>query len=126
MLLGGWAGLARTTLDTSTDEGKRLHAWAEENVFEIQSCPHDWLFPQCSAVKARGNGRYLGMVGSAKLTAESIAAGIEEVTTDQSIIAIARAISVQVQSEGGAEDAISFIDKMATSFLYPWPIKNEP
>ena len=66
------------------------------------------------------------MVGSAKLTAESIAAGIEEVTTDQSIIATARAISVQVQSEGGVENAISFIDKMATSFSYPWPIKDEP
>jgi sterol 3beta-glucosyltransferase len=161
VLLGGWAGLTRATLDTSTDEGKRLHTWAEENVFEIELCPHDWLFPQCSAVvhhggagtlaagiragcptivcatqgdqpfhgsivQARGIGRYLGMVGSAKLTAESIAAGIEEVTTDQSIIAIARAISVQVQSEGGVENAISFIDKMATSFSYPWPIKDEP
>ena len=40
--------------DTSTDEGKRLHAWAEENVFEIESCPHDWLFPQCSAVVHHG------------------------------------------------------------------------
>ena len=45
VLLGGWAGLTRASLDTSTDEGKRLYAWAEENVFEIESCPHDWLFP---------------------------------------------------------------------------------
>ena len=65
------------------------------------------------------------MVGSAKLTAETIAAGIEEVMTDQSIIAAARAIGEQVQSEVGVENAISFIDKMATSFSYPWPIKNE-
>jgi sterol 3beta-glucosyltransferase len=160
VLLGGWAGLTRASLDTSTDEGKRLYAWAEENVFEIESCPHDWLFPQCAAVvhhggagtlaagiragcptivcatqgdqpfhgsivQARGIGRYLGMVGSPKLTAGSIAAGIKEVMTDQSIISAARAISAQVQSEEGVENAISFIDKMATSFSYPWPIKNE-
>jgi sterol 3beta-glucosyltransferase len=160
VLLGGWAGLTRESLDTSTDEGKRLYAWAEENVFEIESCPHDWLFPQCSAVvhhggagtlaagiragcptivcatqgdqpfhgslvQARGIGRYLGMIGSPKLTAESLSAGIEEVTTDQSIIAAAQAMSPQVQSEDGVANAISFIDKMATSFSYPWPIKNE-
>ena len=64
------------------------------------------------------------MVGSAKLTAESIAVGIEEVMTDPSIIAAARAIGAQVQSEDGVKNAISFIDKMATSFSYPWPIKN--
>ena len=160
VLLGGWAGLTRASLDASTDEGKRLYAWAEENVFEIESCPHDWLFPQCAAVvhhggagtlaagiragcptivcatqgdqpfhgslvQARGIGRYLGMLGSPKLTAESLSAGIEEVTTDQSIIAAAQAISAQVQSEDGVANAISFIDKMATSFSYPWPIKNE-
>ncbi|NRB39786.1 MAG: glycosyltransferase family 1 protein [Pseudomonadales bacterium] len=160
VLLGGWAGLTRAALDTSTDEGKRLHAWAEENVFEIDSCPHDWLFPQCAAVvhhggagtlaagiragcptivcamqgdqpfhgslvQAKGIGRYLGMVGSPKLSADSIAAGIAEVTTDPAISAAAQAISVQVQSEDGLANAISFIDKMATSFSYPWPIKNQ-
>ncbi|MEE8308552.1 MAG: glycosyltransferase [Gammaproteobacteria bacterium] len=158
VLLGGWAGLTRATLDTSTDEGKRLHTWAEENVIEIESCPHDWLFPQSAAVvhhggagtlaagiragcptivcatqgdqpfhgsivQARGIGRYLGMVGSPKLTAESIAAGIKEVTTDQSIVAAARAIGDQVRAEDGLANAISFIDKMAASFSYPWPIK---
>ncbi len=160
VLLGGWAGLTRASLDTSTDEGKHLYAWAQENVYEIESCPHDWLFPQCAAVvhhggagtlaagiragcptivcatqgdqpfhgsivQARGIGKYLGMVGSGKLTAESIAAGIEKVTTDQSIIAAAETISAQVQSEDGVADAISFIDKMATSFSYPWPIRNK-
>jgi sterol 3beta-glucosyltransferase len=160
VLLGGWAGLTRSSLDNSTDEGKHLYAWAKENVFEIESCPHDWLFPQCAAVvhhggagtlaagiragcptivcatqgdqpfhgsivQARGVGKYLGMVGSTKLTAESMAAGIKEVMTDQSIIAAARAIGAQVQSEDGVTNAISFIDKMATSFSYPWPIKNE-
>ena len=65
------------------------------------------------------------MVGSPKLTAETIAAGIKEVTTDQAIIAAARAIGEQVLSEDGVANAISFIDKMATSFSYPWPIKKE-
>lgn len=54
ILLGGWAGLRRDALDTSNDEGLALYQWAEENVFEIDSCPHDWLFPQCSAVIHHG------------------------------------------------------------------------
>jgi len=78
-----------------------------------------------SLVQARGIGRYLGMVGSSKLTAERIAAGIKKVTTDQAIIAAARSIGEQVQPEDGVVNAISFIGKMATSFSYPWPIKNE-
>ncbi|MCP4361913.1 MAG: glycosyltransferase family 1 protein, partial [Chloroflexi bacterium] len=103
VLLGGWAGLTREALDTSTEEGKQLYAWAEENVFEIESCPHDWLFPQCAAVvhhggagtlaagiragrptivcatqgdqpfhgslvQTQGIGKYLGMIGSSKVT----------------------------------------------------------
>ncbi|NRB39930.1 MAG: glycosyltransferase family 1 protein [Pseudomonadales bacterium] len=161
VMLGGWAGLTRETLDTSTEDGKQLYAWAKENVFEIDSCPHDWLFPQCAAVvhhggagtlaagiragcptivcamqgdqpfhgslvQARGIGRYLGMVGSPTLTPEGIAAGIKAVTTDQAIIAAASAMSEQVQSEEGLANAVRFIDKMATSFSYPWPIKHNP
>ena len=79
-----------------------------------------------SLVQVQGIGRYLGMVGSSKLTAESIAAGIKEVTTDQAIGVAARTIGEQVRAEDGVANAISFIDKMATSFSYPWPIKNEP
>jgi UDP:flavonoid glycosyltransferase YjiC (YdhE family) len=63
----------------------------------------------------------LGIVGSAKLTAEILAEGIEAVTTDQSIIAAAQTMNVQVQSEDGLANAINFIDKMAMSFKYPWP-----
>lgn len=160
VLLGGWAGLTREALDTSTDEGQRLYAWAEENVFEVESCPHDWLFPQCAAVvhhggagtlaagiragrptivcatqgdqpfhgslvEARGAGKYMGMIGSSKVTAESVAAAIQEVTIDEAILAAAEAMSVQVQAEDGVARAISFIDEMAASFSYPWPIKNE-
>jgi sterol 3beta-glucosyltransferase len=159
VLSGGWAGLTRESLDLSTDEGKHLHAWAAENVFEIESCPHDWLFPQCAAVvhhggagtlaagiragcptivcatqgdqmfhgsivEARGIGRYLGMVGSATLSAERLAAGIEEVTTNPSIKAAVGVMSTQVQLEDGVANAISFIDKMAATFEYPWPCQK--
>ncbi len=54
ILLGGWAGLSRNALDTSTEEGQQLYAWAQQNVFEIDDCPHDWLFPQCAAVIHHG------------------------------------------------------------------------
>jgi sterol 3beta-glucosyltransferase len=156
VLLGGWAGLTRDALDTSTEEGRRLHAWAEENVFEIEACPHDWLFPQCSAVvhhggagtlaagiragkptivcatqgdqpfhgsiaQARGVGRYLGMVGSPKLTPEKVAAGITEVTTDPAILAAADAMGEQVRAEDGVGTAIDFMDRAVVSFRYPWP-----
>ena len=50
VLLGGWAGLTRQVLDTSTEQGQVLQAWAKDNVIEIDSCPHDWLFPKCAAV----------------------------------------------------------------------------
>jgi hypothetical protein len=63
-------------------------------------------------------------LNSADYVATHIAVAIEEVTTDQAIIAPARAISVQVQSEHGVEKAISSIDKIATSFSSPWPLKN--
>jgi sterol 3beta-glucosyltransferase len=159
VLSGGWAGLTREALDMSTDEGKHLYAWAAENVFEIESCPHDWLFPQCAAVvhhggagtlaagiragcptivcatqgdqpfhgsivEAQGLGRYLGMVGSAALSAERLAAGMEEVTTNQSIKAAVGVMSTQVQLEDGVANAIGFIDKMAASFEYPWPCQK--
>jgi len=160
ILLGGWAGLTRETLDTSTEEGKRLYAWAESNILEIDSCPHDWLFPQCAAVvhhggagtlaagiragsptivcamqgdqpfhgslvQTQGIGKYMGMIGSPKLTADSIATAIKSVTTDKDIITAAKAMSFQVQSEDGLENAISFIDHMVTTFSYPWAIKSE-
>ena len=50
------------------------------------------------------------MVGFPSLTAESVTAGIKEVTTDQAIIAATRAIGEQVQQEDGVTYAIGFID----------------
>ena len=51
--MGGQGSLVRS-LDRTTQEGELLYAWSVENVFEINSCPHDWLFPQCSAVVHHG------------------------------------------------------------------------
>lgn len=54
VLLGGWAGLTAQVLDTSTEAGKALAKYAAENIIELQSCPHDWLFPHCAAVVHHG------------------------------------------------------------------------
>eukprot|EP00966_Prymnesium_polylepis_P254258 5876059-Prymnesium_polylepis.1 len=54
ILLGGWAGLTAQVLDTSTEEGQRLAAYAAAHVLELPSCPHDWLFPRCAAVVHHG------------------------------------------------------------------------
>ena len=54
VLLGGWAGLSREAIDTSSESGRQLYEWAAANVYEIDSVPHDWLFPQCSAVVHHG------------------------------------------------------------------------
>lgn len=158
VLLGGWAGLTRDSLDTSTQEGARLFDWAQQNVFEVQSVPHDWLFPHCRAVvhhggagtlaagvragcptivcamqgdqpfhgslvQTRGLGRYLGMVGSAKVTSASIAAGIREVISDEAFAITAKALGEQARREDGAKNALEFIDKMAAEFSYPWPTR---
>lgn len=54
VLLGGWAGLSREALDSSTPRGEALYEWAQSNIYEIDSCPHDWLFPQCSVIVHHG------------------------------------------------------------------------
>jgi sterol 3beta-glucosyltransferase len=158
LLLGGWAGLTRESLDRSTSQGQKLYEWAQMNVFEIDACPHEWLFPQCAAVvhhggagtlaagiragipsiicatqgdqpfhgslvKRAGIGKYLGIIGAKALTADALAEGITEVMTDHSIINAAREMSNNVQQEDGVMDAIDFIDKMAMSYIYPWPLK---
>ena len=54
ILLGGWAGLTAEVLDTATEEGKALKDYAAANIFELPSCPHDWLFARCAAVVHHG------------------------------------------------------------------------
>jgi UDP:flavonoid glycosyltransferase YjiC (YdhE family) len=61
------------------------------------------------------------MVGSPKLTAKSIAAGIKEVTTEKTIAAAAEVIGKKVRAEDGLANATRFIDKMTASFKFPWP-----
>uniref|UniRef100_A0A7S0AT16 Glycosyltransferase family 28 N-terminal domain-containing protein n=1 Tax=Pyrodinium bahamense TaxID=73915 RepID=A0A7S0AT16_9DINO len=158
VLLGGWAGLSREALDMSSDEGRQLHAWAEENVAEVDSCPHDWLFPQCAVVihhggvgtlaagiragcptivcayqgdqpfhgsiaQAKGIGKYLGMVGT--IPAEKLADAIKEVVADKAMAATVKAMGEMVRAEDGPGNAIAFMDRMATSFQYPWPTKRQ-
>ena len=159
LLLGGWAGLTRESLDRSSSEGQKLYEWAQMNVFEIDACPHEWLFPQCAAVvhhggagtiaagiragvpsivcaiqgdqpfygslvRRAGVGKYLGMIGSKALTADALAEGITAVITSQSVINEARKMRSKVQQEDGVMNAIDFIDKMAVSYRYPWPLKK--
>ncbi|MEM8728565.1 MAG: glycosyltransferase [Pseudomonadota bacterium] len=54
ILLGGWAGLSRESLDLSTHEGRELYDWSQAHIYELDACPHEWLFPQCSAVVHHG------------------------------------------------------------------------
>ena len=54
ILLGGWAGLTAQVLDTTTEEGRRLAAYAASHVLELPSCPHEYLFPSCAAVVHHG------------------------------------------------------------------------
>ena len=54
VLLGGWAGLSREALDTSAPQGRELYEWAAQHVYEIDSAPHDWLFPRCSVIVHHG------------------------------------------------------------------------
>jgi sterol 3beta-glucosyltransferase len=109
LLLGGWAGLTRESLDRSTSEGQKLYEWAQVNVFEIDACPHEWLFPQCAAVVHHG--------GAGTLAAGALAEGINDVITNQSFINAAREMSSKVQQEDGAKNTIDFIDKMAVSYI---------
>uniref|UniRef100_A0A7S2HR29 Erythromycin biosynthesis protein CIII-like C-terminal domain-containing protein n=1 Tax=Octactis speculum TaxID=3111310 RepID=A0A7S2HR29_9STRA len=52
IMLGGWAGMTRKRLDEDLDS--ELIEYAKENVFEMASCPHSWLFPRCSSVVHHG------------------------------------------------------------------------
>lgn len=146
-------------MDKSTNEGDTLYTWAQENVFEIDSCPHEWLLPQCSVavhhggagtlaaglragrptivcatqgdqpfhgslVQKRGIGKYLGMIGSEELTAESVATAISEVMVAPSITGAAKTMGEKIRIENGIADTISFIDKTAASYSYPWPTEK--
>lgn len=159
VLLGGWAGLTRDALDVSTKEGRELYEWAKDNVFEIDSCPHDWLFPQCAAAvhhggagtlassiragcpsivcaiiqgdqpfhgslsEARGLGRYVGLIGSSRVTSESLSEAISEVISNPRYKERAKDMSESVRHEDGVGTAVAFLDDTAANFEYPWPMR---
>ncbi len=64
---------------------------------------------------------YLGMVGTAKVTPQSIVAGFNEVISDAAIAATATALGEQVLQEDGANNALRVIDEMTVAFSHPWP-----
>jgi sterol 3beta-glucosyltransferase len=53
IILGGFAQLNESMLRGHPDE-KELREYARGNVLFLQSAPHEWLFPQCSAIVHHG------------------------------------------------------------------------
>ena len=64
------------------------------------------------------------MIGSDKVTPESIAKSIKEITQDPLIIKAAEEMSKNVHHEDGVMVAVNFIEDVGESFPYPWPINN--
>merc|ERR1719401_740973 len=53
IVLGGWAELDAEKLKGQADSDL-LEAYAKKNVLFVKSAPHEWLFPQCSAIVHHG------------------------------------------------------------------------
>merc|ERR1712066_926350 len=53
IVLGGWAELAAEKLKGQADS-ELLEAYAKKNVLFVKTAPHEWLFPQCSAIVHHG------------------------------------------------------------------------
>merc|ERR1712079_894685 len=49
----GWAELGAETLQRATKD-QALLKYAEDNLLFVGKTPHDWLFPQCSAIVHHG------------------------------------------------------------------------
>ncbi|KAJ4967411.1 hypothetical protein NE237_019260 [Protea cynaroides] len=64
---------------------------APENVFLLEDCPHDWLFPKCSAVVHHGGA------GPAGTTATGLRAGVK---------AQAMELAKRIQNEDGVAAAV--------------------
>lgn len=110
-----------------------------EDVFQVSSVPHDWLFPQIDAACHHGGAGTLGAslraglptivkpyfgdqffwgqqveslgVGTCvkNLTADALAAALKTATTNQKQIERARALGAQIRSENGVGEAIKAI-----------------
>ncbi|TKY87821.1 hypothetical protein EX895_003402 [Sporisorium graminicola] len=124
----------------STDPaGRASEAVVNEDVFQVSSVPHDWLFPQIDAACHHGGAGTLGAslraglptvvkpyfgdqffwgqqieslgVGSCvrQLTADSLAAALITATTNVKQIQRARKLGEQIRSEDGIGNAIKAI-----------------
>merc|ERR1740129_139572 len=71
IIQGGWARLSMETLKAATADIK-LIAYAEANALFVETSPHEWLFPQCSAIIHHGGAGTLAC---------SIRSGVPTITT---------------------------------------------
>ena len=53
IVLGGWAQLSLTLLETSTEDAD-LTSYAKTNIWFVDKAPHEWLMPQMAAVVHHG------------------------------------------------------------------------
>merc|ERR1719480_268773 len=71
VILGGWAKLDAAKLQDQQDTQEMLR-YVEDNVLFVQTAPHEWLFPQCSAIVHHGG---------AGTTAASLRSGVPSIVT---------------------------------------------
>merc|ERR550532_39714 len=53
VVLSGWAGLGAALVEGERDAAE-LRAYAANNVFFMETAPHEWLFPQCAVIVHHG------------------------------------------------------------------------
>merc|ERR1711972_622640 len=71
VISGGWAMLNEEDLNGQPDSAL-LQAYSKDNVLFVKTAPHEWLFPQCSAIVHHGG---------AGTTAASMRAGVPVIVT---------------------------------------------
>jgi len=66
VMAGGWSGIGPEHLDPQLTEGySDLKAFADANVIKVDSAPHSWLLPLCSAAVHHGGAGTTGAVARA-------------------------------------------------------------
>ena len=68
------------------------------------------------------SSKLMGMLG--KVTPEALGEEIAKVAADETMHSKAKALGEQVKAEDGIGNAIKFIDEMASSYAYPWPVEK--
>ncbi|KAJ1045267.1 hypothetical protein NDA10_005804 [Ustilago hordei] len=137
ILSKGWSD--RLSTDPKKGSATRLDPGLVEDVFQVTSVPHDWLFPQIDAACHHGGAGTLGAslraglptvvkpyfgdqffwgqqieslgVGSCvrKLTADGLAEALIKATSDGKQIERARNLGEQIRSEDGIGNAVKAI-----------------